>query len=176
VSNLEIMRESRPMERMELEVDIVPDAPTISTTQRLVDALSGRILSDVDASWRLGMAIHELLDNARKYGREPLISLRFAIEPVAAGHHASISVRSRARAEDIAVVQRLAGEMKNAADPWSFYTELTRRVASRRDDSSGLGLARIWVEGEMIVDVLVEHDEYLCVRAQLAVPSPGGLP
>src|SRR5215471_9526664 len=72
----------RPMnaEHVLVESSLVPDAKTISAARRIVDDISSQVLADPDLGWRLAMAAHELLDNARKYGREGCVYFRLTID------------------------------------------------------------------------------------------------
>jgi hypothetical protein len=144
-------------ERMRLEVDLVPEPAAISTTQRVVDDMSRCILKDGDLGWRLAMATYELLDNAHKYGSNDVARLRLSIEPCGTGHAASLGVQTRANPEDVEALKQLVAEMHAATDAWTFYHMLIARSAARTD-GSGIGLARIWAEGDMVLDISVEGD------------------
>jgi hypothetical protein len=152
---------------MSLEVSIVPDAAAIAMTQRVVDDMARCISRDQDVGWRLAMATHELLDNARKYGREEVASFRFEIVATDAGHVANMHVRSHGTSGHIAALQGTMKGIDQAADAWSFYLDALQRCADSDDDRSGLGLARICAEGEMRLFISVEEGEYVSVGAEL---------
>ncbi len=149
-----------------LESSFVPDAKGISTTRRIVDDLSSHVLDDPDLGWRLAMAAHELLDNARKYGREGTVRFRLKIDATKEGYIAMLRVENRDHAENRANLLSVVREIQSAADPWALYLTALQRTASR-DDGSGLGLARISAEGEMTLTVSVGDDENIRVEATL---------
>jgi hypothetical protein len=158
-----------------LEVAVVPDAAGISMARHVVDDLSRRVLSDQDLGWRLAMATHELLDNARKYGVGTTAELSLEITPAGAGQVANVRVRTQASPEQMAVLRGALEAVQGASDAWGFYLEAMHRTAAR-DVGSGLGLARIRAEGEMTLTATFE-DDYVSIRAELQVEGePGGHP
>jgi two-component sensor histidine kinase len=157
-------------ERVQVDVSFLPDAPAILLTQRVVMDVSRRFFSDEDVGWRLGMAAHELMDNARKYGQGEVARLRFAIEPTEGGHCATIDVHSRGSAADIRDLERAVVEITQAADTQAAYLAAMRRAGPRDDQTSGFGLARIVAEGEMVLSLTV-NDGRVGVNACLHVAT-----
>jgi len=155
-------------EDLHLDLSLVPDGGSIAMTQRVVEDLSRRILHDEDVGWRLAMVAHELLDNARKFGRGEVARLRFAIEPAPGGHSAHVNVESRSSRADIAHLKSVCDELAQSSDVQASYLGAMRRAALGHDDSSGLGLARICAEGEMALSVAVD-DDCVVVHARLRV-------
>jgi hypothetical protein len=155
-------------ESVQLEMDLKPSLASVSTMRRVVDDLAHQVISDEDASWRLSMAAHELLDNARCHGQDGVAHLRFDIEPREHGHVATVAVRSLATPAEVAHFQELWTRMQAWSDAWAFYRAAIAK-AMGHPGQSGLGLARIWAEGEMAVAVAVDDDRSVTVSARLEV-------
>ena len=155
---------------IKVDATLVPDAASISATRSLVDDISRLFLNDVDASWRLGMAAHELLDNARKYGLESTAALRFSVDATEEGHVATLNVRSLGTSAHIDAIHRLAKDIAQTDDAWGYYLAALTR-AGRGTEGSGIGLARIWAEGEMALQLSVDARGYVTVEATLAVST-----
>jgi hypothetical protein len=152
---------------MRLEVALVPDPNGISMARDVVNDLSCRVLSDEDLGWRLGMATHELLDNARKYGSGRTADFLFYIEAAGAGHVANMKVRTRSNPEQIASLKETLAEIQGATDAWAFYLQAMQRTAAR-EEGSGLGLARIRAEGEMTLSASFDDDLVsICVELRV---------
>jgi hypothetical protein len=143
----------------------------VSAVRGVVDELAAQLLPDADVVWRLSMAACELLDNARKYGQGDVARLRVAIEPLADGYLATVQVQSVATADAIGALQRVVLDMKSSADAWTHYLATAATVVTR-SEGSGLGLARIWAEGEMQLDVTFDDEGRVTVGATLKVESP----
>lgn len=160
---------------MRLEVDVVPDNSGINVARHVVDDLSRRVLNDQDLGWRLAMATHELLDNARKYGTGETAALSLFITREGTGYVANVQVRTQSTVEQIAVLRGALEAVQGAEDAWSFYLQAMQRTAAR-DEGSGLGLARIRAEGEMTLSATFD-DGFVSVSAELRVDGqPGGSP
>ncbi len=151
-----------------------PTTQLVSVVRRFVMSLYERLLEDPEMSSQLGLATHELLENAVKYNIDAETMLRVTLTP----HSESLSdivvtirTRNRASAENIRIAQHLITKVREAEDPFMFYQELIQASADE-DNGSGLGLARIRAETEMTIDYKVEGDE-LEIVAQARV-RPGG--
>ena len=64
-------------------------------------------------------------------------------------------------------------ELSSATDPSDVYQRYLLRAATR-DEGSGLGLARIFVEADMSVQLELS-DDFICVKAVATLPA-GGTP
>src|SRR5438094_122151 len=59
---------ANPSPALELELRLEPGLSRVSAIRRLVEESASRVLDDPDAVSRLGLAAHELAENALKYG------------------------------------------------------------------------------------------------------------
>lgn len=135
--------------------------------RRFVSEFYDQTLADPDATSRVALATHELLENAVKYSRDGRASVR--IEVTNEGSRARVRIRTRNRAspEDAALIRRTIAEM-SATDANVYYLNLMRKNASRLD-GSGLGLARIHAEAEMDMSVACGRNGTITVSAETEV-------
>ena len=152
-------------------------APTIhlvSVARRFVMALYERIVDDPWMSSQLGLATHELLENAVKFNTDAETLLRLTMAPQGETRSevcVTVRTRNRATAENIRTAARLITEVREAEDPFMFYQQLMQASANQ-SAGSGLGLARIRAETEMMLDFEIEGDAIeIVVQAQV---RPGG--
>lgn len=156
------------------DMSFAPTTNLVSVVRRFVMSLYERLLEDPEMSSQLGLATHELLENAVKYNIDAETMLRVTLTP----HSESLSdivvtirTRNRASAENLRIAQHLITRVREAEDPFMFYQELIQASADE-PTGSGLGLARIRAETEMTIDFKIEGDE-LEIVAQARV-RPGG--
>jgi serine/threonine protein kinase len=138
-------------------VELVP------IVRRFVADFYDRIIRDPDATSRIVLATHELLENAVKYAISEetrlLVEVDRSHEPVAL----AIRTWNTAGEDDIAAVDQTIAAMNAHDDPARYYYE--QMSASLERDRSGLGLARVAAEGEMSLSC--ERDgNRLCVIAR----------
>jgi hypothetical protein len=148
--------------RAAIALDFMPEVRLIWRTSRYVRDFYGRVLADPDASARVMLAAHELLENSAKYSADGRGQL--TIELVERGGQGFVQIRAsnRASAESVAELRRFFAENDRCADPVALYDELIARTA-RRAEGSGLGLARIRAEGEMALAFSIQGDEVTIV-------------
>ena len=151
-----------------------PTTHLVSVIRRFVISLYERLLEDSEMSSQLGLATHELLENAIKYNIDAETMFRVTLTPnTDSQSDISVTIRTRNRAspENIRTMQHLITKVREAEDPFMFYQQL---IAASADEpsGSGLGLARIRAETEMTVDFKVDGDEVEIV-AQATVRSGG---
>ncbi|MET0791345.1 MAG: ATP-binding protein [Polyangiaceae bacterium] len=140
----------------------------VSIVRRFVSDFYDRTLADPDASSRVALASHELLENAVKYASNGQATVRIEVSVQGSAAHIRIRTRNRAAAEDAAYIQRTICEMRGSSDPNLYYLDVIRRNA-RRTDGPGLGLARIHAEAEMAVSVKYSAKGTLTVIAETDV-------
>jgi hypothetical protein len=141
----------------------------VSVVRRFVSDFYDRTLADPDATSRVALATHELLENAVKYSRDGRARVR--IELTGHGERVRVRIRTRNRAhpEDAAHIKRAIDEMRSM-DANVYYLNLMRKNASRAD-GSGLGLARIHAEAEMAMSVACRNGT-ITVSAETEVLLP----
>jgi anti-sigma regulatory factor (Ser/Thr protein kinase) len=137
----------------QLDLTIWPDPHIVSVVRRFSEEALERAVSDLDAVSRAAMAVHELVENAVKYGSGGAIELRVGVD----ASSIAIEVSNRATPEALDALRAAFGEMEMASSLLEHYQALLRRAA-RRTTGSGLGLARVAFEGEMALAVRVEGD------------------
>lgn len=134
-----------------------PNVELITSTRRFVAELFDSVLTDPDMVSRVALTIHELLENTLKYSMDGMVCLRVTVSEVEGKRVVTICASNRARPEQVTELQRRIDALQDAQDPMDFYVSMMLDSAGR-DDGSGLGLARIRVEGEMDLAYAVEGD------------------
>jgi hypothetical protein len=106
------------------------------------------VLEDEDLTSRMALATHELLENAVKYAVTGEAEIWIAVEAATGGPRVVIRTSNRATPENLRTAADAFAEMNESADPFDYYQRVMRRSA-KRNEGSGLGLARVRVEAEM---------------------------
>ncbi|MES1185747.1 MAG: ATP-binding protein [Myxococcales bacterium] len=160
--------EPRDLGFCELSFERKPEL--VSIVRRFVSDFYDRTLCDPDATSRVALATHELLENAVKYSRDGRAKVR--IEVSGRGERVKVRIRTknRGRPEDAEHIQRAIDEMMSM-DANVYYLSLMRKNASRTD-GSGLGLARIHAEAEMAMSVACGKNGTITVSAETEVLMP----
>jgi hypothetical protein len=125
------------------------------------------VLDDADATSRVAMAAHELMENVAKYSSGGEGSVEVELSQRNGQSYVQVSTKNRASAEQRATLQQLIAELSGAADPVAYYDAVIAKSARSR--GSGLGLARIRAEGKMDVGLSIEGDE-VTICAEGSVP------
>jgi anti-sigma regulatory factor (Ser/Thr protein kinase) len=158
--------------RASLELTFQQDVPLISEVRRFVAGFCQRMAVAPDAAARVAMAAHELLENSVLYSIDGKAHLSLSIVDGDGARHVRIRSANRTAPEQIARVRRVIAEMNASTDPSAFYVALLRRTVHQR--GSGLGLARIFAEGEMTIGCEQGEGDVLAITAQLRAAPPGG--
>ena len=162
---------ARPL-RLELRLDANP--LLVSVTRRFVEQALETALDDADLVSRVAMAAHELLENAAKYARQGQAVLSVVIDRAGSEPgQLTISLCNAASPMHIDRLREIFSTIDGCEDPLTMYVGLMRRHA-HEVDISGLGLARIRAEGEMMLDLAIEG-EVATIAAHATVPA-GGAP
>jgi len=143
-----------------------PSVDLISSTRRFVNELLDSMLTDPDASSRVALTIHELLENTLKYSTDGHVQLGVAVEGDSGQRRVEVRSSNRATPEQMAELRRRIDALKNVADPMGLYVSMM--VESTRRNGSGLGLVRIRVEGEMQLTYVIEGDQ-VTIKCSTAV-------
>jgi hypothetical protein len=158
--------ERRDLGFCELSFERKPEL--VSIVRRFVSDFYDRTLADPDATSRVALATHELLENAVKYSRDGRAKVRIEVSGVGERVRVRIKTRNRGNPEDAEHIRGMIAEM-NSMDANVYYLKLMRKNASRTD-GSGLGLARIHAEAEMNMSVSCGKNGTITVTAETEVP------
>jgi two-component sensor histidine kinase len=150
---------------MYLELSFEPNVELVSVIRRFVASVHQRLKVDRDLAARVALAVHEMLENAIKYATGGRTRLR--VEVKRDGELDSIAIRTWNRAVGPHRQSLTTGldDLRRAEDPFAYYQTLMIATA-KRDDGSGLGLARIRAEAEMELSYELCDDETVCVVAR----------
>jgi hypothetical protein len=155
--------------RLELRLDVNPYL--LSATRRYIEQSLAKYIADSDLVWRAGMAAHELLENAAKYAPLGVAALAIVIDRGGPEPTLTIRLSNNASVDDLERLQRFWDEITDSKDVRSLYVDFMRRSALI-SEGSGLGLARIRVEGEMTLGLHIEGQRATIV-ATTKIPALG---
>jgi anti-sigma regulatory factor (Ser/Thr protein kinase) len=138
----------------------------ITMIRKFIESLYGHMFDGALAS-RVGIAVHELMDNAARCAHRGEVTMIIEVTDTAI----EVCTRNRARPQDIAALGRTMDAMQSHDDALSYYLGLMKRTASRKD-ISGLGLGRIWAEADMALSYQASADTVL-IRARMPLGRLG---
>jgi hypothetical protein len=156
---------------LSLDLTFVPDASDPSEIRHFVESHYRRVVTDAEQLARVGMAAHELLENAVKYATDG--TARFTVEITRNGEaqHVRITLSNRAGERHRNQLQRLFAEMASSADALEHYDRLLRSPVERPLGlGAGVGLARVRAEGQMRLTLSCDGDR-VCLRAEAELTS-----
>jgi hypothetical protein len=148
------------MEQPYFHVSFRPNLELVSTVRKFTQEFYRKMLDDREASERVALATHELLDNAVSYAIDGETGVRIEFDK----DHLVVKTWNRTSPERLAELKAIIDEMNSAPDPDAYYQVLLERTA-HRTDGSGLGLARVRAEAEMAITYEVTSDR-VCVEAR----------
>jgi hypothetical protein len=151
-----------------LRLDFSPGVDLVPLVWRFVNDLYATVLPDRDATSRVALATHELLENGVKYSADRCTGIEIEVVDDPGGKRVTIRSQNKAHPDHRAVVRALIEEIDAAPDAFAFYQKRMRQSA-RRSDGSGLGLARIRAESEMSLRCDL-RDDVVVVTAECCVP------
>ena len=134
-----------------------PIAAQIDGLRSLLSELCAPYLHDPDELSRWLLAAHELLENIVKYSTGAVAEFHFLLEPTENGLRARLRTKNRAHPERLADAQKRLDALAAASDKVAHYDELIQASAGRHE-GSGLGLARIPAESDMVLRYSTEQD------------------
>jgi len=151
-----------------IRFDYRPRVRLIASTRAMVTDLCEQVLDDADATARVAMAAHELMENVAKYASGGEGSMEVELSERDGQSHVQVSTKNRASAEQREILRHVIGELRSAVDPVAYYDAVIAKSA--RSKGSGLGLARIRAEGNMDVELSIDGDEVtISAQTSLAV-------
>jgi hypothetical protein len=139
-----------------------PGIDLISSTRRFVTDFFDGVVTDPDASSRVAMTIHELLENVFKYSVDGCARVDIALGDRAEKKVVRILSTNRASVDRMVELTRRLDELRGTEDPLKLYYRIIAQSAKRKE-GSGLGLARIRAEGEMDLSYVIDGDQITIV-------------
>ncbi len=153
-----VSRRSDSEDEALFELRFAPTVALVSIVRRFVSDFYDELLGDSDASGKLAMATHEMLENAVHYSSDRKSELEVSLHRKNREFVVAIQTKNRATGERLLKVRHALDEVVNAQDPAALYNQLVRRAAKRTDGGSGLGLGRIRAEGELDLSYSISGD------------------
>jgi two-component sensor histidine kinase len=158
-----------PSRDLGFDLSIDPNPRFVSIVRRFVEDALARLLLDPACVCQVAMSAHELLENATKYaiGGKALLRVSFTRD----GDQADVSLylANETTPRHIGRLRDQVTAIASAADPFAHYQRLMRQSA-RSTEESGLGLARIRAEGDMILALEVKGSS-VALLATLHLPA-----
>ena len=139
---------------MYFELRLNPTVSIITAVRQSVTSIFDRVLADPDATARIALATHELLENARCHSTNGETLLNIRVDPPT--HAVHIETRNQATPDAIEKLQAKATKIKTG-DADDAYLE-AMQAAVLNNEIGGLGLVRIRAEGGMDIDIKAEGD------------------
>lgn len=136
-----------------------PPSTFVKSVIRWLTTVSQLTLQDLEMASRVRIAVAELTENVVKYGRVGSARVDISLEQRRGQLYLRIETRNSAPQRDIERAVELLSELRSSQDPVAYYDQLIKSVAPTFEPGvSGLGLARIRVEGELDIDFRVDGD------------------
>jgi hypothetical protein len=133
---------------MVLQTVLRPTVDLIAAFRNLILKVTEHLGGSPDVSARVGLALHELLENSLKYSSDGVAEVTVTLAVRDGELVVVIKVANRVPQERIPGLATALGDLEAAGDPQALYQAMMQRTA-RVETGSGLGLARILAEGEM---------------------------
>lgn len=152
---------SRPKGSSCLRLEMGPGWQFVNHVRRFAEAMCLECRVDEDSSSAVGMAVHELVQNAVKYSPDGWVSVSLDVD--AQSRRVSVQVQNRISPSAARELEPRVARLRDARDALDHYLELMQET-SLRSDGSGLGLARIRAEGQMTLDIDI-GDAHVVIRA-----------
>lgn len=136
-----------------------------SSVRQFIEAFCRHLTPDPDFSAKVGMAAHELLENAVKYVDHPDASIRIELERDAREVRVRVVNPSLPRHIDVLRDEYAA---VSAADPLEIY--ILKLQSDTEQDTSRLGLARIRHEAEARMALAIDRN-MVTMEATFDIPA-----
>jgi hypothetical protein len=117
------------------------------------------------------MVLHELLENALKYGNYEQSEARITYSIRRGKKNITVEVTNPIHGNDTPHFKTLDKSIqwiRGYQNPFEAYVEKLKEVSVRplKDKESGFGLVRVAYEGQSILDFYVRDDNCICVSAE----------
>jgi hypothetical protein len=150
-----------------------PTLGMVALVRRFAEGFYQELLRDAEASGRLALCTHELLENAVKYCSEPPVAIRASITRHDRGFYVTVRARNRSRTADIERLRQMVDRLETSVDVDALYEDLVRAASTVGGRESRLGLARIRVEAEMALRLdIAGNDVAVTATASRRVKEP----
>jgi hypothetical protein len=140
-----------------IELRFTPNVELVSDVRRFIMVFYEQVLGDAEAASRLALTTHELLEYVVKYSTDgetrTCLDIEYKPNP-----RVTIRTYNQASPTNIAALEQLFAEMKNADNPSAYYLAAAHAAARGPASKSGLGLARICAEADMVLELVVGAD------------------
>ena len=137
-----------------LELRFTPSVELLSDVRKFIGVFYEQVLGDAEAASRLALTTHELLENVVKYSTDgetrTCLDVEYLPKP-----RVTIRTYNRTSPENVAVLERLFGNMRSAGDPVAYYRQVAHAATGASASKAGLGLARICAEADMVLELEV---------------------
>lgn len=140
-----------------LELILTVSPRRVSAVRRFVEEVAERLGADADLSARMAMTAHELLENVAKYGEERRGTLRLESTQGRGPRRLVMTVANQTSPVHVDRLKQAFREMNAGSDPFVYYYTLMRGDVA--EGESGLGLARIRAEGEMVLSLSITRNQ-----------------
>lgn len=130
------------------ELRFTPNIRLVPIVRRFVSDFYREVFGDEEAISRMALVTHELMENAVQHSSGGDAHLMVELRGRESGKSIMVRIGNPTSPESIERLTRLLDAMGQAPDLLQFYVQLMGQSA-RQAEGSGLGLARIRVEGDM---------------------------
>lgn len=154
-----------------LDLSFTPCLEQVSTVRRFLEDYYQPLLNDPDLVCRMAIATHELLENATKYSARGASRLQVSVSQNGRGKELSVKVSNVPAPEHIGDLKATMAGVTSPEDAAEAY-QLHMVAAALRGEGSGLGLARIRAEADMVLALTIDAT-HACVEA-IAMFEEGG--
>lgn len=140
--------QQKPVVSLEVSFGDAPHEGMVTPLCQSLSELCRPVFEDEDATGRLRLAAHELLENIVKYSAQGACDFRFEVRHFGpSALRAAVETRNVPLAVHRADAERRLAALCAASDPHEHYDSVIADSA-QRPAGSGLGLARIHAETE----------------------------
>jgi len=139
------------------KVECTADVRVVSTMRRLTTELCRHYLGDAAVASRVGVATHELFENAVKYTGDGNAGLEVSLTPNEDAYFVDVRTTNRASDENIVRVERLVDLLGREHLRRSYASMLDAAIAEPQ--RFGLGLPRVIAEAEMKLRCVTSDDD-----------------
>jgi hypothetical protein len=141
---------------------IPPMWSAVAPLRRFVGELLSATSEDPEHVAKVAMTVHELLENAVKYGEG---EVRVTVMVDGRGYASRIEVGARTSARGRVEASRRIDALRDSANRKAHYQALMREAAAK--GKSGLGLARVATEGGMDLSIREVSDALVVVATPM---------